>query len=268
MEGPVPFFRVSFLEGQAPVKAIFSTRQGGWSEGAYRALNLGFHVGDEYDKVLANRRLLAEVTGLPLERWVVGEQVHSAKVAVVHGQQAGSGAQEPDTSLKGVDALITGERNLVLAAFFADCVPVYLMDIKRRVIGLVHAGWKGTAHQVAARAVERMSEVFGSKGEDCWAVIGPSIGPCCYEVGPEVAESFKGLPWAGKILKSGEGGRLRLNLWEANRLTLLEVGLLPERVALAGFCTACHPDLFFSYRRFGGRTGRLAALFSWRPDGE
>lgn len=267
VEDPVPFFRVSFLERQAPVKAIFSTRQGGKSEGIYRSLNLGFHVGDEYDKVLANRETLALATGLPLERWVIGEQVHGAKVAVVHKDYAGSGAQDPSTTLKGVDALITREKDLVLVAFFADCVPVYLLDIKRRAIGLVHAGWKGTAYKVAARTVEHMKEAFGSQGRDCWAVIGPSIGPCCYEVGPEVVESFKGFPGAGDILKPGEGGRLRLDLWEANRLTLLEVGLLPERVAVAGLCTACHPDIFFSHRRSGGRTGRLAALFSWRSDG-
>lgn len=264
----MPLFRISFLEKQAPVAAIFTTRQGGKSEGPYRSLNLGFHVGDDYTKVLANRKLLAEASGLPLERWVVGEQVHGAKIAVVYEHQAGSGAEDPGTSLKGVDGLITKEKGLVLAAFFADCVPVYLLDIKRQAIGLVHAGWRGTAYRVAARAFERMKEVFGSQEEDCWAVIGPSIGPCCYEVGPEVEESFKSFPWAGRVLESGKGGGLRLNLWEANRLTLIEAGLLPERVAVAGLCTACHPDIFFSHRRSGGRTGRLGALFSWRLDGE
>ncbi|MCG0276973.1 MAG: peptidoglycan editing factor PgeF [Thermanaeromonas sp.] len=264
----MPFFRVSFLEKLAPVTAIFSTRQGGQSEGPYKSLNLGFHVGDDYAKVLANRRLLAEVSGLPLEKWVAGEQVHGAKVAVVDSGQAGSGAEDPGTSLKGVDGLITADKGVVLAAFFADCVPVYLLDVKRQVIGLVHAGWRGTVKRIAARAVELMNEVFGSRGRDCWAVVGPSIGPCCYEVGPEVEESFKSFSWAGKVLKPGEGGRLHLDLWEATRLTLLDMGLLPERIAVASLCTACHSDIFFSHRGSGGHTGRLGALLGWRLDGE
>jgi len=253
------------LENIAPVTAAFSTRQGGVSRGYFHSLNLGFHVGDNPDRVLTNRHLLAEATGLPLGAWVVGEQVHGSRVAVVGKKDRGRGAETLETCVPGVDALVTGEAGLTLVALFADCVPVYVVSGDGGAVALIHAGWKGTLNRVAAAAVDCLAETFNVRTAGCWAVIGPAIGPCCYRVGEEVAEAFKGeVPWGEAVLRRCGEGAWYLDLWEANRLALLDAGLLPERVAVAGFCTSCHPEFFFSHRRDGGRTGRMAAVFSRR----
>lgn len=267
VEGTVPYFHLPFLEEKAPVKAVFSTRQGGISQGAFGTLNLGFHVGDDPGRVLNNRRLLASAAGLPLETWVVGEQVHGAKVAVVGKEEKGRGADSLDTAIKGVDGLATSEPGITLVAFFADCVPIYLVDPVRRAIALAHAGWRGTLFGIATQAVTTLLEAFNCKPLDLWAVIGPAIGPCCYKVDEQMAENFKKeLPWAEQVLKAGGNDSWYLDLWEANRLELLDYGLSPQKIAVARTCTFCHPELFFSHRRDGGHTGRLAALLSCKED--
>ncbi|GFN24062.1 peptidoglycan editing factor PgeF [Thermanaeromonas sp. C210] len=263
--GSVPYFRLSSLEEQAPVRAAFSTRQGGVSPGVFRSLNLGFHVGDEPDLVLTNRRLFAEATGLPLATWVVGEQVHGSRVAVAGKKDRGRGADTLETCVPGVDALVTAEPGITLVALFADCVPVYVVSADGRAMALIHAGWKGTLSRVAGAAVDCLAEVFNVRTAECRAVIGPAIGPCCYRVGDEVAEAFrKQLPWGEAVLRPGGEGSWYLDLWEANRLALVDAGLHPERIAVAGLCTACHQELFYSYRRDGGRTGRMAAVLGRR----
>ncbi|MGI9951131.1 peptidoglycan editing factor PgeF [Moorellaceae bacterium AZ2] len=263
--GAVPYFRLSFLEEKAPIKAIFSTRQGGVSPGIFSTLNLGFHVGDRPDLVLTNRRLFAAAAGLPLGTWVVGEQVHGSRVAVAGKNDRGRGADTLETCVKGVDALVTDEPGITLVALFADCVPVYVVSAARGVIALIHAGWKGTLNRVAGAAVDCMVEVFNVRPAECWAVIGPAIGPCCYRVGAEVAAAFKRqLHWSDAVIRPGEGEEWYLDLWEANRLALVDAGLPPGQIAVTRVCTACHPRLFFSYRRDGGRTGRMAAMLSRR----
>ncbi|KYH32579.1 peptidoglycan editing factor PgeF [Neomoorella mulderi] len=256
-------WRVAFLEEQAPVKAFYSTRAGGVSRPPYTGLNLGLHVGDEPAAVLANRRLLATALDLPLEDWVIGEQVHGNRVALVGRQDTGRGAAELATALPGVDALVTAAPGVTLVAFFADCVPLYLVDPVRGVIGLAHAGWKGTVLQVGTQVVARMAAEFNSNPNDLLAAIGPAIGPCCYQVDNRVAGAVKEhLPWAGEVLTPDGPGHYRLDLPRANYLELLAAGLKPEHITSAGLCTCCRAGTFFSYRAAGGPTGRQAALLS------
>ena len=134
---------------------------------------------------------------------------------------------------------------MVLAA---DCVPVLMYDSRMRVIAAVHAGWRGTVGRIAAQTVERMQDEFGCDPRDVIVGIGPSIGPCCFEVGEEVVEAAR------------EGlGNYQLNLWEANRRQLRQVGVEDARIEVAGICTVCHHDQFFSYRGDRGNTGRFGA---------
>lgn len=235
----------------------FSDRTGGVSRGPYAALNLGLHVGDDAACVLENRRRLCQAVHVDAGSLVVGEQVHGAQVAVVTRQDKGRGAFGLDDVLAGVDALVTDVPGIVLFALFADCVPVFLFDPRRRVVGLAHAGWKGTSAGIAARTLETMAEAFGSRPEDCLAAIGPSIGPCCYEVGDDVAARFAALDPA---LVSSHGRSLRVDLWSANAKQLLEAGIPPEHITAARLCTSCLHEIFFSHRAQGGRAGRMAAF--------
>ncbi len=243
------------------VAHAFTTRRGGVSKGDYATLNLSFRVGDEAGNVLINRMIICRTLGADLDRLVAAEQVHGDSVAVVTAAHRGRGAKEPKSALPATDALITRERGLMLSSYHADCVPVFLFDPVQRVVGLVHAGWKGSALQIAGRTVQKMQEIFGSRPEDCLAGIGPSIGPCCYEVDEPVRGLFESsfASWRD-FFTPASPGRWRLDLWEANRRALLLAGLQEERVAVANLCTGCRRDLFFSHRASGGRTGRMAAL--------
>ena len=235
----------------------FSERGGGVSLHPFHGLNLGLHVGDDPAHVLENRRRLCQALGVLPEALVAGEQVHGADVAVVTPAHMGRGAQRAADALPGVDALITREAGPVLLGLFADCVPLLLVDPETPAVGLVHAGWRGTCQGIAARAVEAMARAFGTRPRSCEAVLGPSIGPCCYEVGPEVAERFAG--WAESPVQAREG-RLYLDLWAANRHLLEAAGVPAANIYTAAMCTRCHSDRFFSYRAAGGHTGRMAAV--------
>lgn len=261
----ISYWRVAFLEERVPVKAVFSSRTGGLSLPPYASLNLGLHVGDNPELVMANRRLLADTLDLPLECWVIGEQVHGNRVALVEWQDAGRGSEELANALAGIDAMVTSESRVALVAFYADCVPLFLVDPVKRVLGLAHAGWRGTVLGIGGRVVTRMVREFNSCPADLLAAIGPSIGRCCYQVDTRVGVAVKErLPWANKVLTPDGSNHYRLDLPRANYLELLAAGLRPENIELANLCTCCLSDTFFSYRATGGPTGRQAALLSLR----
>lgn len=239
-----PFYRIAF-----------SSRVGGVSRGRFAELNLGYHTGDDAAAVRDNWHRFAAAADFDLDRLVTARQVHGTRVRIIEGGMAG----HENGTVGEVDALVAAERWPVLAIQVADCVPVYLIDPAREVVALAHAGWRGTQGRLMERTVEAMSEAFGSRAHDCVAILGPSIGPCCYRVGPEVARAFEEA-FPGERLVSDE---LRLDLWRANAFALVAAGLPESGIRVAGFCTACRTDLFYSHRREGGDTGRLAAVI-WR----
>jgi len=185
-------------------------------------------------------------------------QVHSAEVVVA---EAPRGERE---NLGRADALVTKQPEVTLFLRFADCVPVLLFDPRRRVVGLAHAGWRGTLLKTPAAAVRVMVEQYGSRPQDIVAGIGPSIGPCHYAVGPEVVEQTRAAfsHSADDLLAPAEGGHYHLDLWAANARALREIGV--EQIEVSGLCTACHPDEFFSHRAEQGQTGRFGALIGLR----
>jgi YfiH family protein len=268
--GGVRVVRVPGWAGYGWLRHGFSTRAGGVStvyEG--ETLNLGWTKEDDPAAVKENRRrFLAAVDGQKDGGVLVGvRQVHSGIVRVV---REGDGAlegrletAEGKAVLEG-DGLITDVPGVLLGVGTADCVPVLVVDVKRRVVAALHAGWRGTVARIVERGVAMMTEEFGSRAEDLVAAVGPSIGACCYTVGEEVRAEFGAqFGYAEGLFKSGmNDGGIRLDLWEANRRQLLDVGLGETRITVVGECTACARDergalRYFSHRGEKGVAGRM-----------
>ncbi|EKP95889.1 peptidoglycan editing factor PgeF [Thermaerobacter subterraneus] len=244
----------------------FTTRRGGVSRGPWAELNLGRSTADEPARVEANRQRVLAAAG-PEWQWVaMPRMVHGAAVAVARAGEPWAPGRGPEA-----DALVTTDPGVLLWATFADCVPVFLWGsatASRRGVALAHAGWRGTLAGVAPAAARALAEALGTGPERLHALIGPSIGPCCFEVDEPVLESLgRRLPWAEEVLSPSPrgAGYRHWDLWETNRRLLVEAGLDPRHVAVAGLCTACDTETFFSHRASGGRTGRMAGLIGIRP---
>jgi YfiH family protein len=241
------------------ILAAFSSRAGGRSRGPYESLNLGLRVGDDLRAVLANRRRLAtvlSVAGLP---WATVHQVHSAKVVEARGDLLAQGPPEARPPLADADGIVTKEPGLLLAVLTADCVPVLLADPQARVVGAVHAGWRGLAAGVLERGIEALVHA-GASLDRSVAMVGPAIGPCCYQVGPEVAAAV-GERYDRAPATTREGA-LAIDTAAAAVQALEAAGV--GSIRAAGECTAHQPERFFSYRRHG-ITGRQAGVIAMLP---
>jgi hypothetical protein len=242
---------LAWLECSLPdARAVFSTRKGGVSTGAYESLNLGILTDDDPARVVRNRELLAGALGRDPARVAMGWQVHGAEVQV-HHEPPGPGRQgygSPGDDLARVDAQVTDSADVTPLVLVADCVPVALAA--PGAVAMVHCGWRGVAAGIVERAVAAVRRL--ANADEVHAAIGPAIGPCCYEVGPEVSDVF-----ARHGHTDALDGRT-LDLPHVVRCELEALGV--KDVALAGMCVSCHPDLFFSHRRDGGLTGRQAGL--------
>jgi YfiH family protein len=249
------FYRFDRLAGMSGLEHGVFTRLGGVSSGPYESLNVGSTVGDEPANVQVNRARVAGTMGVRDADTRTTWQVHSADVLLI-------GGREPqDWPPPKADAIITDRVGVPLIMRFADCVPVVLYDPVRHALGLAHAGWRGTVTGIAPAAVEAMRDAFGCRPEDLIAGIGPAIGPCCYEVGPEVVAQVRDAFGDADSLihrPSPNGRNPRFDLWEANRRALREAGI--EQVEVAGMCTACNTHEFYSHRAEAGRTGRFGLL--------
>ncbi len=232
-------------------------RTGGVSLTPFTSLNLGLHVGDAAEIVCRNRERVATAVGLNLTRMVCAEQVHGSQVAVITGNDAGRGATTTESAISGVDALVTGESDLLLTLFFADCLPVLLADTERHVVAVAHAGWRGLIGGVLENTLERMAQQFGSRPQSVIAAIGPGVSPCCFEVGAEVAAHFP----TSLIHRQGNE-KPHVDLPGAARLRLIDAGIPADRIDGADLCTTCYTERFFSHRREQGRTGRMGAFIT------
>ena len=246
-----------------------STRLSGMSNKPFDSLNLALHVGDDKEKVLQNRRLFANSLDLNFKDIVTPNQVHGDKVLKVDESYRGRGALDYDNAIKETDALITNTPNLPLMLCFADCVPVIFVDVDNRAVGIAHAGWKGTMSKIAAKTLMAMTDEFGTDPTKCLAGIAPSIGPCCYEVGENViAACKKALPSHVDELLIKRDEKVFVDLWSANKIQLIEVGMKVENIDIARECTCCKSSWYFSYRaaKNSGQneTGRIATIISIR----
>ena len=246
------------LLGQGWLVHGFSTRTGGTSAvyGRPDYLNLGFTAHDSSEAVRLNRQLFLEHLdgGTAL---VTIRQVHGAEILRVS-----SGGLGPDAE---ADGLITDEAGLLLGIQTADCVPVLVADPRTRTVGAFHAGWRGTADRIVEQGIRRMCEEFGSAPETLRAAIGPSIGPCCYQVGEEVAAVFQQrFGYGAELLGPGR----TLNLKEGNRRQLLAAGVRRENISVVEHCTSCEESHYFSHRAQAGRTGRMLSVIGIRMQPE
>lgn len=228
------------------LKCGFSTKADG---------NLALHVGDVPEHVIANRVRLAEAVHFSFETWTCAEQVHGSKVAVVDASLIGSGRDSLETALHGYDGLVTNLSGVMLTSFYADCVPLYFVDVKKQVIGLAHAGWKGTVANIVGEMIHVMRTEFGSSPAHIHAGIGPSIGSCCYEVDDIVINGIN------HVLNQEiyPAGKAHVDLKEINRQIMIRTGILANQIEVSNHCTSCRTDLYFSYRAEQGRTGRMAS---------
>lgn len=250
----------NFLPYRDSITHGFTTRLGGVSEGECSSLNLGFGRRDSRENVLENYRRVASSLQVKCENMVLSQQVHDNKIRIVSEIDRGKGILR-ESDIQGVDGLMTQSPEVVLVTFYADCVPLFFFDPVKRVIALSHSGWRGTVKQIGPRTLEEMQLRFGSKPQDVIIAIGPSIGSCCMEVGPEVYEQFTdSFAWVDPFVRQGEGDRLYIHLQGIIRRSLEDAGAHPDHITDAAMCTRCNRDLFFSHRGDCGKTGSLAAI--------
>ncbi|NJC96031.1 MAG: peptidoglycan editing factor PgeF [Anaerolineales bacterium] len=245
------YFQFNALQAR---HAIF-TRHGGISPEPWNSLNVGGTVGDEIERVRQNRLLSFEALECKPDSIFDVWQVHSADAVCARAPR------RFDEPYRKADIILTDRPEVTLFMRFADCVPLLFHDPRKGIIGVAHAGWMGTVKDVATRTVNVLQAEYGSDPADVIACIGPSIGPDHYEVGEDVIRQVR--QTFGKdsdMLLEPHDGRIHFNLWKANQRQLERAGI--GRIELAGICTACHTDDWYSHRAEKGRTGRFGALIA------
>ncbi len=244
------------------VRHGFSTRVGGVSTGIYASMNLSFTRGDDPQCVRENFDRFCAAVGVDSRHAVVAAQEHHTVVYNATAADRGRGVYR-ERGYTDIDGLLTSEPNVVLFTQYADCVPLFFVDPVRRVVGTAHAGWRGTAAGMGAVMVERMVADYGCRREDILAAVGPSIGPCCFEVDEPVRQAFaEAFPFSAACIVVGEGGKSHIDLWEINRRTLLLAGITAEHITVTDVCTRCYPELLWSHRATGGERGSLAGCIA------
>ena len=235
----------------------FTTRLGGVSTGALSSLNIGLHRADTREAVLENYARLGIALGFSPEKAVLTKQTHTNIVRVAGKDLWGAGLYQPE--LTECDGLITNTPGTALVVFTADCTPILLWDCVTGAVGAVHAGWRGTAADIAGSAVGKMEEAFGCKAENIRAAIGPNIGPCCFETDADVPQAvLQAFGEAAAPYIWQKVDKYYVNLKAVNALALRRAGV--EAVDISDLCTACRTDLFCSHRRHGSARGSQGAI--------
>lgn len=249
----------SGLSGECNISHFITTRHGGVSLGNYASMNPGEYSGDDPASVRMNRQLLSDAIGISPERIFAPFQIHEAEIACIDTRFLSLTLARQKEELNGKDALVTAVPGICIAVSTADCVPVLVYAPDKKVVAAIHAGWRGTVKQIVAKTVEYMIARYGCDPSLMLAGIAPSICKESFEVGDEVAEAFRatGVDMNRIMERNARTGKAHIDLWEANRMQLLQSGLQPERIEVSGICTYQHPDDFFSARRLGIKSGRI-----------
>ncbi|MCO6488675.1 MAG: peptidoglycan editing factor PgeF [Phaeodactylibacter sp.] len=250
---PPPLFRRPAIFAPFPgLAAAESTRHGGVSPLPYASLNLGLNTDDRPENVTENRRRFLAALGIPPGRLATSHQVHGNKVLL---------ARQPG-HYEGYDALITDQKGIFVAVGTADCTPILVYDPARKAVAAIHAGWRGTAQQVAKEVLLAMQKEFGTRPEDCHAYIGACIDQDNYEVDGNVAKHFS----SGHKREDAERGKWFVSLKGENKAQLLETGVPEGQIEVSPYSTWAHNEDYFSHRKEGGTTGRMLAAIGL-PDG-
>ena len=249
------YYQFSIFAGQDIFHAVL-TRRGWTSLGPFASLNTGGTVGDEPQAVQTNHEKIYQTLGYDYYSRFDVWQVHGTEILCAEAPR------NPETPHPKADGILTDQENVTLFMRFADCTPILLFDPVHRVIGIAHAGWQGTAKQIGRIAVEKMRARYGSVPGDLLAAIGPSICQSCYEIGSDVVQAFKQSfgGQADQYISGLENGKPHVDLWSANRDTLHMAGV--TQIEVAGLCTACHLEDWYSHRAEHGKTGRFGVLMA------
>lgn len=260
----IKYFTCRELDNTNLVINAFTARFGGVSESHFSNLNLSYNVGDREDHIVENRKRILDVLNIDYRNTVSAQQVHKDKIVLARKEDKGKGALKYSDGMAETDALITDTPGMPLLLCYADCVPIFILDPIKKAIALIHGGRRGTELELTLKTLFKMKEIFETNPHSCLAAIFPSIGPCCYSIKEQNKiddywfnkDKFNG----EEVSKQDKNGR-RLDLRKANYWQLIKGGLQEKNIFVNETCTADHPELFFSYRRDKGNTGRMAAIF-------
>ena len=259
-DGKPVILTCSLFNQSKAVRHGFSTRLGGVSEAPYDTLNLGLRTEDCVENVRENYKRFCNAVGVDETKLILTRQVHSRDIKIVTKSDCGKGlAKESD--LGEFDGLITAQRGVPIAVFYADCTPILLLDPKKKVIAAVHSGWRGTMSRIGRYAVQIMRREFASKPEDILAAFGPSIKKCCFEVGSDVFVEFCQMFGARALSGTKEvNDKFYVDTDKLNKEQLIAEGLKEENISICEECTFCNNDVFYSHRADKGKTGRMCAV--------
>ena len=279
---PVTYITFDNLEKTGIISQAFSTRLGGVSKGEFTSMNLSFTRNDEPQAVMENYRRFTAVMDCVPDAVVASHQTHTTNVRRVGSVDKGKGVTK-DKDYSDIDGLITDESGVLLACFFADCVPLYFVDPVHHAIGLAHSGWRGTVAKMGRETLNAMNREFETRPQDVQAAIGPSICQSCYEVSEEVAVAFSqqfapdeklAVEYLKRyhddkittemidncLLQDKGNGKYQLDLWYANYCVMREAGIPDSQIEVTDICTCCNPQFLFSHRASHGRRGNLGAF--------
>lgn len=256
-KGSLVYYIIEEFEQTGLVRHCFTTKEGGVSGGIYKSMNLRFHCDDARDNVMKNFEIIADELGTDKSAFVLPNQVHEDVIRDITEKDRGNGIMF-ENKFESADALITGRPDTALVTFFADCVPIFFLDTRERVICSVHSGWRGTVKKIASKAIDKMISQYNCRPENILAAIGPSIGVCHYEVSNDVADCFAEA-FSGMVLEK-YGDKYHVNMQIANRLQMLDCGISEKNIIIADICTYCNSDLLFSHRYTNGRRGNMAGV--------
>lgn len=257
----VPYLTYNSLSEINFINHAFSTRLGGVSGGEFTSMNMAFNRNDDPNHVTENYKRLCRSAGFEYESLVASAQDHHTFVRVVTSENKGVGIYKP-RDMQSVDALITNELGVTLVTYYADCTPLFFVDVKNRAIGLAHAGWRGTVGRIGEKVIKKMTELYGTDPKHVKCAVGPAISVCCYEVDKTCAEQFLALSDldAAKFVFPKEGGKFMIDLLETNRQILVAAGVPKENITVSDLCTCCNSELLWSHRATKGHRGTMSAF--------
>ena len=262
--GQIKYFNCSELDNTNLVINAFTTRKGGVSRTPFDNLNLSYNVGDEENRVAENRKIILDALSIDYRTAVTAQQVHKDKISLVRKEDKGKGAFKYSKGIAQTDAFITDIPGIPLIMCYADCVPIFILDPAKKAIALIHSGRKGTELVLTLKTLFKMKKIFETNPRSCLAAIFPSIGPCCYNIKEENKIDdywLNEVKYNGKPISLQNKSGRSFDLRKANYGQLIKGGVKEKNIFVNEICTADHPELFFSYRRDKGNTGRMAAIF-------
>ncbi len=263
----VPYLNFQSFLDMPFVYHAFSTKRGGVSTDIFESMNLSFGRGDSDNNVIRNFEILCNALQIDIKTLVFSSQTHTSNILTVTKADCGKGIFYLRT-WEDMDGLVTCDENVTLITHYADCVPLFFTDKVKKIVGVAHAGWKGTVLGISSCMIKKMKTEFGADAKDIIVGIGPSIGKCCFEVDEKTANEFYKLP--DYMIKDAINKRhdfndpmitkYDINLQKVNMQQLLAEGVLPENIEDADICTKCNSDYLFSHRATAGNRGGMVAL--------